>query len=77
MNFTENDPEKHKKLNKGTRIKGNAIEIMRYFFVTFTLKKKKKIPIWRQSSEELEGEIKRPTKWAMQRNKEKQSNGKG
>ena len=41
MNFTENDPEKHKKLNKGTRIKGNAIEIMRYFFVTFTLKKKK------------------------------------
>ena len=42
--FTENDQEKHKKLDKSTRIKENATEIMRYFLVIFTSENKERYP---------------------------------
>ena len=40
--FTENDQEKHKKLDKSIRIKENATEIMRYFLVIFTSENKER-----------------------------------
>ena len=38
--------------------------------------KRKDIPIWMQSSKELQGEIRKPSSASMQRNRGKQQNGK-